>query len=217
MTLDIVNVRNEKVGALDLNDEVFGGRVRSSLIWEAVRHEQAESRAGTHATKSRGMVQGSGRKLWKQKGTGRARVSDVRNPLWRKGGTVFGPSPRDYGYALPRKMAKGALRDAITQKIREGKVVVVDALVVSEPRTRVAAQLLRQLGHTRKTLVIDVQPEDALVLSTRNLPGVRLVPANRVTARDVVDSTTVIASQAALSRLQEALGGATGRSRSEAS
>ncbi|MBA2354184.1 MAG: 50S ribosomal protein L4 [Acidobacteria bacterium] len=217
MTLDIVNVRNEKVGALDLNDEVFGGRVRSSLIWEAVRHEQAESRAGTHATKSRGMVQGSGRKLWKQKGTGRARVSDVRNPLWRKGGTVFGPSPRDYGYALPRKMAKGALRDAITQKIREGKVVVVDALVVSEPRTRVAAQLLRQLGHTRKTLVIDVQPEDALVLSTRNLPGVRLVPANRVTARDVVDSTTVIASKAALSRLQEALGEATGRSRSEAS
>jgi len=196
---------------------VFGGRVRSSLIWEAVRHEQAESRAGTHATKSRGMVQGSGRKLWKQKGTGRARVSDVRNPLWRKGGTVFGPSPRDYGYALPRKMAKGALRDAITQKIREGKVVVVDALVVSEPRTRVAAQLLRQLGHTRKTLVIDVRPEDALVLSTRNLPGVRLVPANRVTARDVVDSTTVIASKAALSRLQEALGEATGRSRSEAS
>lgn len=210
MTLDIVNASNEKVGALDLSDEVFGGRVRTSLIWEAVRHEQAEGRRGTHATKNRAQVQGSGRKLWKQKGTGRARVSDVRNPLWRKGGTVFGPSPRDYGYALPRKMARGALRDALTQKIREGKVVVVDALSVSEPRTRLAAQLLRQLGHTRKTLVIDVHPEDALVLSTRNLVGVRLMPANRVTARDVIDSTTVIASQAALSRLQEVLGGGAG-------
>ena len=112
MQLDVVNASNQKVGALDLRDEVFGQRVRTDLIWEAVRHEQAGERAGTHATKSRGMVQGSGRKLWKQKGTGRARVSDVRNPIWRKGGTTLGPQPRDYGYAFPKKMAKGALRDA---------------------------------------------------------------------------------------------------------
>lgn len=206
MTLDVVNAKNEKVGAVDLRDEVFGGRVRTSLIWEAVRHEQAESRRGTHATKTRGEVAGSGRKLWKQKGTGRARVSDVRTPIWRKGGTVFGPSPRDYGYALPRKMTKGALRDAIAQKIKDGAVVVVDALAVSEAKTRVAAQLLAGLGHARKTLLIDVQPADSLVLSTRNLVGVRLVQANRVTARDVMDSTRVIASQAAIERLQEALG-----------
>ena len=206
MTLDVVNAKNEKVGAIDLRDEVFGGRVRSGLIWEAVRHEQAEARRGTHATKSRGMVAGSGKKLWKQKGTGRARVSDVRNPIWRKGGTVFGPSPRDYGYAFPKKMAKGALRDALAQKLRDGAVVVVQGFELGEVKTAAAARMLRQLGHARKSLVIDVQPDDNLVLSTRNIAGVRLVPANRVTARDVIDSTTIIASQAALERLQEALG-----------
>lgn len=205
MQLDVVNASNKKVGAIDLRDEVFGQRVRTDLIWEAVRHEQAEARRGTHATKTRGEVAGSGRKLWKQKGTGRARVSDVRNPIWRKGGTTLGPQPRDYGYAFPKKMAKGALRDALAAKIRDGQVVVVDALTVSEPKTRVAAQLLKGLGHTRKTLVIDVQPADALVLSTRNLAGVKLVQANRVTARDVMDCATVIASQDALTRLQEAL------------
>ncbi len=206
MTLDVVNGKNEKVGSLDLRDEVFGGRVRTGLIWEAVRHEQAEGRAGTHATKSRGMVAGSGKKLWKQKGTGRARVSDVRNPIWRKGGTVFGPQPRDYGYAFPRKMARGALRDALTQKLRDGAVVVVSGFDLSDIKTSAAARMLRDLGHARKSLVIDVQPDDTLVLSTRNLPGVRVVPANRVSARDVMDSTRVIATQAALERLQEALG-----------
>ena len=206
MTLDVVNASNKKVGALDLRDEVFGNRVRTDLIWEAVRHEQAEGRRGTHATKTRGEVAGSGRKLWKQKGTGRARVSDVRNPIWRKGGTTLGPQPRDYGYAFPKKMAKGALRDALAAKLRDGQVVVVDALAVTEPKTRVAVELLKSLGHTRKTLVIDVQPADALVLSTRNIAGVKLVQANRVTARDVMDCAKVIASQAALTRLQEALG-----------
>jgi large subunit ribosomal protein L4 len=205
MQLDVVNTSNQKVGALDLRDEVFGNRVRTDLIWEAVRHEQAEARRGTHATKTRGEVAGSGRKLWKQKGTGRARVSDVRNPIWRKGGTTLGPQPRDYGYAFPKKMALGALRDALAAKLRDGQVVVVDALAVSEPKTRAAAQLFKGLGHTRKTLVIDVAPADALVLSTRNLAGVKLVPANRVTARDVMDCARVIASQAALTRLQETL------------
>ena len=136
MQLDVVNTSNQKVGALDLRDEVFGNRVRTDLIWEAVRHEQAEARRGTHATKTRGEVAGSGRKLWKQKGTGRARVSDVRNPIWRKGGTTLGPQPRDYGYAFPKKMALGALRDALAAKLRDGQVVVVDALAVNEPKTR---------------------------------------------------------------------------------
>lgn len=205
MQLDVVNASNQKVGALDLRDEVFGNRVRTDLIWEAVRHEQAEARRGTHATKTRAEVAGSGRKLWKQKGTGRARVSDVRNPLWRKGGTTLGPQPRDYGYAFPKKMALGALRDALAAKLRDGQVVVVDALSVNEPKTRAAARLLKGLGHTRKTLVIDVQPADALVLSARNLVGVKVVQANRVTARDVMDCGKVIASQAALTRLQETL------------
>ena len=206
MDIDVVDSSNKKVGTLALSDELFGKRVKTDLIWEGVIHEQAEARRGTHATKTRGEVQGSGRKLWKQKGTGRARVSDVRNPIWRKGGTVLGPQPRDYGYAFPKKMAKGALRDALAAKLRDGQVVVVDALAVQEAKTRAAARLLKGLGHTRKTLVIDVAPADALVLSTRNLAGVKLVPANRVTARDVMDCGRVIASQAALTRLQEALG-----------
>jgi large subunit ribosomal protein L4 len=206
MTLDVVNAKNEKVGTLDLREEVFGGRVRTGLIWEAVRHVQAEARSGTHATKSRGMVAGSGKKMWKQKGTGRARVSDLRNPLWRKGGTVFGPQPRDYGYAMPKKMQKGALRDALAQKLKDGVVVVVEALEVPEVKTRAASQMLQGLGHVRKSLLIDVHPDDKLVLSTRNLQGVRVVPASLVTARDVMDSTRIIASRAAIERLQEALG-----------
>jgi large subunit ribosomal protein L4 len=206
MTLDVVNAKNEKVGTLDLREEVFGGRVRTGLIWEAVRHVQAEARSGTHATKSRGMVAGSGKKMWKQKGTGRARVSDLRNPLWRKGGTVFGPQPRDYGYAMPKKMQKGALRDALAQKLKDGVVVVVEALEVPEVKTRAASQMLQGLGHVRKSLLIDVHPDDRLVLSTRNLEGVRVVPASLVTARDVMDSTRIIASRAAIERLQEALG-----------
>src|SRR5690606_6527033 len=140
MSLNVVNAKNEKVGAIDLRDEVFGGRVRTGLIWEAVRHEQAEARRGTHATKSRGMVAGSGKKLWKQKGTGRARVSDVRNSIWRKGGTVFGPSPRDYGYAFPKKMANGALRDALTQKLRDGAIAVVQAFDETEAEAAAAVR-----------------------------------------------------------------------------
>ncbi|MPY90503.1 MAG: 50S ribosomal protein L4 [Luteitalea sp.] len=205
MTIDVVNTKNEKVGSLELRDEVFGGRVRPDLIWEAVVHAQAEQRRGTHKTKERGEVRGSGRKLWRQKGTGRARVSDLRTPIWRKGGTIFGPRPRDYGYALPKKVRRGALRDAFTQKLRDGAVVVVEALGVDEVKTKLAAAMLKTLGATAKTLLIDVAPESTLVLSTRNLVGVRLVPANRVSARDVMDATTVIATRAALERLQTAL------------
>jgi large subunit ribosomal protein L4 len=206
MTVDVVNAQNEKVGTLDLRDEVFGGRVKTDLIWESVRHEQAEARRGTHATKTRGLVSGSGKKPWRQKGTGRARVGETRNPLWRKGGTVFGPTPRDYGYALPKKVERGALRAALLQKLHEGVVIVVDALQVAEVKTKAAATLLRGLGANGKTLVIDVKPEEAFALSARNLAGVRVVPSNRVSARDVMAARRVIATRAAVERLQEVLG-----------
>lgn len=205
MQIDVVNAKNEKVGTLDLNDGVFGGRVRPDLIWESVVHTQAEARRGTHATKNRAAVAGSGRKLWKQKGTGRARVSDLRNPIWRKGGTVFGPQPRDYGYSLPKKVRRGALRDALAQKVREGQLVVVEALGLSEAKTRAAAALLHELGATSKTLVIDAHPDEGLTRSTRNLAGVRLVAAGKVSARDVIDSTRIIATRAAVERLQSSL------------
>src|SRR4051812_49991401 len=132
MHIDIYNGKKEKVGSLDLSDDVFGGRAKTDLIWEAVVQENAAERRGTHATKNRALVSGSGKKPWRQKGTGRARVGEIRNPLWRKGGTVFGPQPRSYDFHLPKKVEKGALRAALSQKLRDGEVVVVDALSVGE-------------------------------------------------------------------------------------
>jgi large subunit ribosomal protein L4 len=206
MTLDVVNQQNEKVGSVVLRDEVFGGRVKTDLIWESVTRQNASRRRGTHATKTRALVSGSGKKPWRQKGTGRARVGEVRNPLWRKGGTVFGPQPRSYDYALPRKVERGALRAALAQKLRDGAVTIVDALLVSEIKSKAAAEMLRTLGADGKTLLIDVTPDDKLALSVRNIDGVRLLPAGRVTARDVMDATRLIATRASVERLQEALG-----------
>src|SRR5712691_1147746 len=123
MKIDVVNADNKKIGTLELDDEVFGGRVNGHLIWESVVHANAAERRGTHMTKNRALVSGSGRKPWKQKGTGRARVGSIRNPIWRHGGTVFGPSPRSYDYALPRKVNKGGLVAALAQKIHEGSLV----------------------------------------------------------------------------------------------
>jgi len=205
MTLDVVNVQNEKVGSLDVRDEVFGGRVRTDLIWESVTREQAARRRGTHATKTRAEVSGTGKKPWRQKGTGRARVGEIRNPLWRKGGTVFGPRPRSYAYALPRKVELGALRAALTQKMQEGALTVVDELVAAEIRTKAAVELLKGLGAEGRTLIVDVRPDEKFALSVRNVAGVRLVPSGRVTARDVMDTTRVIATRAAVERLQEVL------------
>ena len=206
MQIDIVNQQNEKVGSLDLNEAVFGGRVKTDLIHESVVRANAAERRGTHATKNRAAVSGSGKKPWRQKGTGRARAGEIRNPLWRKGGTVFGPQPRSYEYKVPLKVEKGALRAAITQKLRDGAVTVVDALSVGEIKTQAAAAMLRKLGVEGKALLVDVKPEDKLSLSVRNIEGVRLLPSNRISARDVMDTRRVVMTRAALEKLQEALG-----------
>ncbi|HEY6360138.1 MAG TPA: 50S ribosomal protein L4 [Vicinamibacterales bacterium] len=206
MTVDVVNSQNEKVGSVDLRDEVFGGRVKTDLIHESVIRANAAERRGTHATKSRGMVSGTGKKPWRQKGTGRAQVGEARNPLWRKGGTVFGPQPRSYEYHLPKKVEKGALRAALTQKLRDGEVIVVDALSVGEIKTRAAAEMLRRIGVEGRALLVDVKPEDKLSLSVRNIDGVRVLASNRVSARDVVNTRRVVLTRAAIEKLQEALG-----------
>jgi large subunit ribosomal protein L4 len=206
MTVDVVNAQNEKVGSVDLSDDVFGGRVKTDLIHESVVRANAAERRGTHATKSRGMVSGTGKKPWRQKGTGRAQVGEARNPLWRKGGTAFGPQPRSYEYHLPKKVEKGALRAALTQKLRDGEVIVVDALSVAEIKTRAAAEMLRRIGVEGKALLVDVKPEDKLSLSVRNIEGVRLLPSNRVSARDVINTRRVVLTRAAIEKLQEALG-----------
>jgi large subunit ribosomal protein L4 len=206
MKIDVVNSNKENVGSLDLNDEVFGGRVKTDLIWEAVVQENAAERRGTHATKNRALVSGSGKKPWRQKGTGRARVGEIRNPLWRKGGTVFGPQPRSYEYALPRKVKLGALRAALSAKLADGTLTVVDKLDAgSEKKTKATAEMLKKLGASGKTLVIDVNHEDAFTLTARNIAGVTLKASNRVTARDVIDTDHVIATRGAIEKLQESL------------
>ena len=206
MTLDVVNAENQKVDTVDLSDEVFGGRVNTGLIWEAVVHQSADERRGTHSTKTRGRVRGSGRKPWRQKGTGRARVGELRNPLWRSGGIVFGPQPRSYAYRLPRKVARGALRAAMTQKLRDGTVIVVETLAVAEAKTRLAVELLGQLEVEGRALFVDVKPGENLERSARNLPGVRVVASSRLTARDVIDAGRLIASKAAVEHLAQVLG-----------
>ena len=207
MKIDVVNSSKEKVGSLDLKDEVFGGLVKTDLIWEAVVHQNAQEHRGTHATKNRAQVSGSGKKPWRQKGTGRARVGEIRNPLWRKGGTVFGPQPRSYDYALPRKVKLGALRAALAAKLSDGALMVVDKLDAPESRkTKDTVALFAHLGARGKTLVIDVKHDEAFMLTARNITGVKLVPSSRVTARDVMDTNHVIATRDALEKLQESLG-----------
>jgi large subunit ribosomal protein L4 len=180
--------------------------VKTDLIWEAVVQENAAERRGTHATKNRALVSGSGKKPWRQKGTGRARVGEIRNPLWRKGGTVFGPQPRSYEYALPRKVKLGALRAALSAKLADGTLTVVDKLDAgSEKKTKATAEMLKKLGASGKTLVIDVSHEDAFTLTARNIAGVTLKASNRVTARDVIDTDHVIATRGAIEKLQESL------------
>ena len=205
MQLDVVNNQNERIGALDLSDEVFGGWVNTDLIWESVVHAKASRRRGTHATKNRALVSGSGKKPWRQKGTGRARVGEIRNPLWRKGGTVFGPQPRSYEFRLPKKVTRGALRAALTQKVKDGALVVVEQLAAAEIKTKGAAELLKRLGVSGKAVLVDVQLDENLLRSLRNIPGVRFVQSAQLTAETVMDAGHVVATPAALERLQTAL------------
>jgi len=206
MKLDVVNGDNKKVGSFDLKDDVFGGPVKTDLIWESVTRQNASERRGTHATKNRALVSGGGKKPYRQKGTGRPQVGSSRTPLWRHGGTVFGPQPRSYDFRIPKKVEKGALRAALTAKFKDGAVTVVEELKAEERKTKVAAELLARLGAQGKTLIVDVQPDEMFAASARNIRGVRLVASGRLTARDVMDTTRIIATKAAVERLQEVLG-----------
>ena len=206
MKLNIQNSKNDTVGTIDLSDDVFGGLVKTDLIWASVVQENAAKRRGTHATKNRALVSGGGKKPYKQKGTGRPQVGSSRTPLWRKGGTVFGPQPRSYEFDLPKKVRIGAVRAALAQKLHDGAVIVVDALDAGDGKTKGTVEMFRRLGVSGKALVIDVKPDDKFVLSARNIAGVRLVSAARVTARDIMDTAHVVATREALEKLQESLG-----------
>ena len=205
-TIDVYNLSGAKVGTLDLADEVFGA-VNEDLLWEAVKHYRAAGRAGTHATKNRWRVSGSGKKLWKQKGTGRARIGSIRSPLWRHGGTVHGPQPRSYDYAFPRKKLLGALRSALAAKFADGKLVVVNSFEVKEPKTKAFAESLGKLKIDGTTLLVEVSAVENknLELSSRNIDGLELVRANEVHPYHIMRHEHVIFAQPALEKLQDAL------------
>ena len=206
--VDVLNLSGKKVGSVELADAVFAPeQVNEALLWEAVKHFRASQRQGTAATKNRKLVAGSGKKLWKQKGTGRARVGSVRSPLWRHGGTVHGPQPRSYEYPFPRKKLLGALRSALAAKLADGKLTVVDSLEIKEGKTKLYRKALNNLDAKRTVLLVENGKTLAhsLVLGARNLKGVELVLNNEIHPYDLLRYERAIFSKAAIEQLTEAL------------
>jgi len=204
-SVDVIDLNNKVVGTVDLADDVFGVPVNEALLYEAVRHHLAGTRRGTAATKTRHEVAGSGKKLWKQKGTGRARMGSIRSPLWRHGGTIHGPQPRDYSYKLPRKMQLGALKSALSAKLRDGELRVVSEFKIAEPKSKLMRQTLDGLKAERTVLMVDNGENRNLALSSRNLEGVKLVASREVNVYDLLGHAQVLMSQAAAQKLSEAL------------
>jgi large subunit ribosomal protein L4 len=205
-TIDIHDLSGKKVGTLDLADEVFGA-VHEELLYEAVKHYRASQRAGTHKTKARWEVSGSGKKLWKQKGTGRARIGSIRSPLWRHGGTVHGPQPRSYDYTFPRKKLLGALRSALAAKFAAGKLIVVNAFDVKEAKTKEFRKVLDSLKVDSSVLVVEAPKHENrnLELSARNIAGLELIRGNDVHPYHLLRYDRVIFSQPAIEKLQVSL------------
>jgi large subunit ribosomal protein L4 len=204
-SVDIIDLNNQKVGSMDLSDAVFGAPVNEDLLYEAVRHHMAGVRRGTAKTKTRHEVAGSGKKLWRQKGTGRARMGSIRSPLWRHGGTTHGPQPRDYSYKLPRKMQLGALRSALSAKLRDGELRVVNEFAVPEAKTKVMRKTLDVLDAKKTVLLVDHSDNRNLTLASRNLEGVKLVVSHQVNVYDLLGHSQVLLTEAAARKLSEAL------------
>jgi large subunit ribosomal protein L4 len=201
-----VDVTQGSKGERSLADGVFGVAPNRHLLYEAVKQYRAGLRRGTHATKNRALVSGGGKKPWRQKGTGRARVGSSRNPLWRKGGTVFGPQPREYGYKLNGKVQRGALRSALSLRVKEEKVTVVEGLGPEKPSTKTLRGRLKDLGAVSgSVLVVDVKPSEALQLSARNLPKVEVRSVAGLHAYDVLSAKRILLSEAAAATLEERL------------
>ncbi|MBI4444356.1 MAG: 50S ribosomal protein L4 [Acidobacteria bacterium] len=203
--VEVRNLKNQVVDRLSLSDDVFAYSASETLVWEAVNALRASQRKGTHATKNRAAVSGSGKKLWRQKGTGRARMGSLRSPLWRKGGTVFGPQPRDYSIAFPKKKRRGAMKVVLTDKLNRRQMVVVDALDLASYRTREFVDVLKGLELDKKVLIIDSRQNKNLYLSSRNLSQVKMVPADGVNVVDLLNYERLLISKNAVLQLQEML------------
>jgi large subunit ribosomal protein L4 len=204
-TVEVKNLEGEKVKDLELADEVFAVRPNGSLLWEATRAYLASRRRGTHSTRSRGEVSGGGKKPWRQKGTGRARVGSIRSSLWRHGSIAHGPKPRSYEIKLPKKVLEGALRSALAAKFQENKMTVVDRLSLPEAKTKSFVMALNRLNAGPRILVVNDERDRNLELSSRNVPGCDLVRHHEVHAYDILSHDQLLISEGALTRLQEAL------------
>jgi large subunit ribosomal protein L4 len=207
--VDVINLEGKTVGKIELADDVFAAEVNSHLLHEAVRHHLAGLRAGTHKTKDKSEVSGSGKKLWRQKGTGRARIGSIRSPLWRHGGTVHGPEPRSYAYALPKKMILGALRSALTTKLAQEKLTVVDGWQLESHKTKAFRTALDKLdGEAKTILLVEAGENINLQRASRNLDGVTLVEPSRLGPYDLLRHDRLMLSREAAAKLSGALSAA---------
>jgi large subunit ribosomal protein L4 len=204
-TVVVKNLKNEVVEEIELSEKVFGAPLNQALIYDAVKWFMAKQRAGTASTKTRAEVAGAGKKLWRQKGTGRARIGSLRSPLWRHGGTVHGPRPRDYSYRMPKKMRRGALRAVLSEKLREGNLLVFDQFALGTHKTKGLARTLQELELARKTLIIDSLDNHNLVLSSRNIPGVKLIDSREINIYDALYFDKLAFSKAAVRELETLL------------
>jgi len=205
-TVKVRNIKNEEVGEVELSDVVFGAPLNEPLIHASVRNYMANARQGNSATKTRGDVSGAGRKLWKQKGTGRARIASLRSPLWKGGGNAHGPQPRDWSYNMPKKMRQGALRSALSERVREGNVFVVEGWNFDQPKTKDFAESLTTLGLGGKTLIVDSLDNENLLLSARNVRQAKVVNSFALNIYDLLYHDHLVLSRAAADELEQLLG-----------
>jgi len=204
-SVNVIDLNNATVGSIELADAVFGAEVNQALLYEAVRQYTAAQRSGTASTKTRHEVSGSGKKLWKQKGTGRARMGSIRSPLWRHGGTVHGPQPKSYEYKLPRKMVLGALRSALSAKLRDGQLKIVRAFELNDHKTKSMITVLANLEAKKTVLLVEAGENTNLLRASRNLKGVKIVPTKDVNVYDLLKYQEVLLSESAAQKLSEAL------------
>ena len=209
-TVKVHNLKNKEVGSVELPDAVFGVELNESLIHAAVKNYLANRRQGTSATKTRGNVSGSGRKLWKQKGTGRARIASLRSPLWKGGGNVHGPQPRDWSYNLPKKMRRGALRSALSERLREGNLIVIDEFGIENPKTKDFVGVLSTLGladkkKQTKTLIVDSLDNENLIRSSRNVQKTKITNSFGLNIYDLLYHEKLLISKAAIEELTNLL------------
>ena len=204
--LALLNQSGSQVGEIELDDLVFGIEPHESVMTDAILMQRASMRQGTHKVKGRSEVRGGGRKPWKQKGTGRARQGSIRSPQWRGGGVVFGPTPRSYAYKLPKKVRRLAIKSALSSKVQDGNLIVLDQFVLETPRTKDFVQVLNNLKVTQKALIVTADFDEKVALSGRNIPGITILESNGINVLDVVAATKLIVTKAAIEKIEEVLG-----------